>query len=103
LITFAKSKLQEAQRTLSELGFAQQHQRIFHYLFTEETVVFQCVLGFEEVSSDLYEVSLSVMQRPNPKNKQAIALEKVRVIELDEAPESLQEVLQQAEVALENL
>jgi hypothetical protein len=102
MITFAQSKLPEAQRVLLELGFSQQHSRIFHYRLPEESVVFQCVLGLEEVGAD-YEVSLALMQRPNPKNKKAIALESVRVIEVDEAPEALQEVLQQVESALENL
>lgn len=103
MITFSQSKLHEAQRVLSELGFTQQHQRIFHYFVTEEELVYQCVLGFEEAGEDLFEVNLSVMRRPSSKNKKAIMLEQVRVIDIDEAPTVLQDILQEAENQLESL
>jgi hypothetical protein len=104
VITIPKSKLTAAHRALEAIGFSKQHERIMQLLKIEGDTEYRCMMGFENADDDAqYEVHFSFMSRKIRTGAKTVPASDIRVVSYDDLPASVQETIQMAEEALEQL
>lgn len=91
--TFPQERLEQAVQVFKDLGFQQQHPRIYHYSNQIGNHWFHVSVGLEDSGEHHYQSDISVLQRPLPKNNLGYGSGgfMTKVIPLDTAPVAIQD------------
>jgi hypothetical protein len=104
MMRIAVTDLRAAQQILLAHGFSKQHERIFSRDEIEGGRGVQCLFGFDDSDAEgQYEVSVRCLERPVGKGKKGADIERVRVINVADAPEPLRQAVEAALSELERL
>lgn len=103
MVVFPKDKLDDAHARLKDLGFEVQHQRILRYRKTLGGTEFQCMVGFESETENLFEANFSFMKRPVTPGEKVAQATNIQVISRDDLPDDINQVISKAENELSTL
>jgi hypothetical protein len=91
--TFLQERLEQAVQVFKDLGFQQQHPRIYHYSEQIGNDWFHVSVGLEDSGAHHYQANISILQRPLPKNNLGYGSSgyMTKFIPLDSAPVPIQD------------
>ncbi|MCL6599237.1 MAG: hypothetical protein K6T81_10910 [Alicyclobacillus macrosporangiidus] len=100
----AMDQLKQAQEILLRNGFSKQHERIFSIDQVEGGRGVQCLVGMDRADDpNRLEINIRCLERPVEKGKKGADIARVRVIDLAQAPASIQSAVENAMAALARL